>query len=205
MNQLGKWNGTLLMGLLLWEAVRCIGRAAQDPSMVIVGVGGAVGLSLIAGALFCRIWLPILCDNFTDFLYGASRRRAKAAPLFSAVAGDMLAGKTEEAMAELDWIAERYPGAPEGALLRFSLLEGPLNDPEAALTAAETFCDRRDRLPGEENLKLVLRHADCCQRFGIPERAAALLEREARKKRLYRPNERRQLLSRLAYLNGGEA
>ena len=205
MDRIAKIIGTLLMLALLTGAVWCIGWAVLAPGQVFFGVGGAVALAAAAGTLFCRIWLPDIGEGFTDFVYGASRQRAKAAPLFSAVAGDMLAGRTETAMAELDRIAERFPGAPEGALLRFSLFEGPLNDPEAALTAAETFCARRDRLPGGENLQLVLRHADCCQRFGIPERAAALLEEEARKKRLYRPNERRQLLSRLAYLKGGEA
>ena len=166
---------------------------------VIFGVGIAVLSGMIAGRLLFYCWIgPALEDGVFSILGNRTRLKTPP-PLLSIPAGMIARGEWDGALQELLILEQQHPGEPALTLLLRDLYADHLEDPAAAMAAAERYFACPKRRQGEENVTLLMKYADAAP----VDQALVLLKKEYGNRHFYLRSQRRRIAARIAVLQGG--
>lgn len=160
-----------------------------------------------AGAvLLVHLHLHSVSDGVLDWLMAPRRFRSRPAPLVTPVRALIRQARYDEAQERLTHLLEEYPEVPELRILYFDLLNGPLDRPDDAMRAVESYFIRPERVLSEDNAKLLLRYVGLARELGCENDAARLLAAELRRMRTgYTKAERKTLETTLATLRTGNS
>lgn len=193
--------GILLILFLCYLAVRPFAAISGKEGSLLSGFPAAFStvmqmafFGVLAGIAFCRLFLPGIADNLTDFLLYPRRLLKKPAPLISPVQGLIRQGKYELALAQLDRLLEECPDCALLWLTRFELLADCMKQPAAAMQTAEAYFSRNGREFAPQNMQLLIRYRELTHRSGTLPLSDAMIATELKKHaRCYSGCERRQL------------
>lgn len=132
-----KWVTTAVIAFGVWLfAVKVVGFGARGSYLgnfaaAALLAGGIATGGILIGIVWARTFGERLALPLTS-LFDDGGNELKPAPLYSAVIARRKQGRPSEALAELDRQLARFPGDPEGMLLRAEILALDLKDLNAA-------------------------------------------------------------------------
>lgn len=170
------------LGISFWLYVRA--ATCSAPALAVGFLMLGLACSGIGAILLVRLHLPALAAKITFGLLYPRRYLKKPPVMLSPVRGLIASGQLEAAGTRLAELRREYPEDAGIALLSLELYCGPLDRPEAAVSAVETFFAAGPERSGEDYFRLLLRYADLRPVSGDAPAWNVRLEKELKKARL---------------------